>query len=150
MKLADLIAPPGLARVRAWFPGLDLDPVDVGFVPWALEKLFPNVAGVAVGRRIWVQHSQLEDTDGLLVLLVHELVHVQQWRRLGPIGFLVRYLCDYTKARVHGLGHDAAYRSIPAEMEAYLMGERLVRESLDQRVPTRADSRCTVNQAVER
>lgn len=51
-------------------------------------------------------------------LLHHELEHVRQYRQLGFVGFLVRYLTDYLRLRGRGFGHDAAYRRIPAEIRA--------------------------------
>ena len=51
-------------------------------------------------------------------LLAHELVHVRQWRELGVVGFLVRYVGSYLRWRVRGYGHWAAYRRIPLEVEA--------------------------------
>lgn len=55
---------------------------------------------------------------GLGRLLVHELVHVRQWRQLGIFRFLVRYLADYLLGRMRGLGHTQAYRGIRMEVEA--------------------------------
>jgi hypothetical protein len=52
------------------------------------------------------------------LLLAHEHVHVRQWRRLGWIGFLRRYLGAYLRWRLRGYGHWAAYRRIPLEIEA--------------------------------
>lgn len=51
-------------------------------------------------------------------LLRHEEEHVRQWRRLGPVGFLRRYLGSYLAWRWRGHGHRAAYRLIPLEIEA--------------------------------
>ncbi len=51
-------------------------------------------------------------------LLRHELVHVVQWRRLGVVGFGVRYLGAYAIWRLRRKGHDGAYRRIPLEIEA--------------------------------
>lgn len=51
-------------------------------------------------------------------LLQHELEHVRQYRELGFIGFLLRYLTDYLRLRCRGFGHDAAYRRIPTEVQA--------------------------------
>jgi hypothetical protein len=50
--------------------------------------------------------------------LVHELVHVRQWREFGTLGFLRRYLADYFRGRRKGLGHTAAYLAIRFEVEA--------------------------------
>jgi hypothetical protein len=51
-------------------------------------------------------------------LLRHEVEHVHQWRRLGAIGFLGRYLGAYARWRLRGYGHWGAYRRIPLEVEA--------------------------------
>ncbi len=51
-------------------------------------------------------------------LVVHELVHLRQWRRDGAVRFLVRYLGSYLRARLRGADHRAAYEAIPAETEA--------------------------------
>ncbi|MCL1593600.1 MAG: DUF4157 domain-containing protein [Actinomycetia bacterium] len=53
------------------------------------------------------------------VLLVHELVHVSQWRDNGVFCFSARYLSDYVRLRMLGIGHDAAYRGIGFEHAAY-------------------------------
>lgn len=52
------------------------------------------------------------------LLLAHEAEHVRQWRERGRIGFLVWYLRSYGWGRVRGYGHAAAYRRIPAEIQA--------------------------------
>jgi hypothetical protein len=44
--------------------------------------------------------------------------HVHQWRRLGALGFLRRYLSAYARWRLRGYGHWGAYRRIPLEVEA--------------------------------
>ena len=51
-------------------------------------------------------------------LLRHELVHVEQWRRLGVVGFLSRYLGAYFRWRLLFHAHRDAYRRIPLEIEA--------------------------------
>ena len=48
----------------------------------------------------------------------HEAVHVRQWRRLGVVGFLRRYVGSYVALRFRGYPHIAAYRRIPLEIEA--------------------------------
>ena len=57
-------------------------------------------------------------------LLRHEAVHVRQWRRLGPIGFLVRYVGWYLRWRFRGYPHWGAYRRIPLEVEADWLSRR--------------------------
>lgn len=55
---------------------------------------------------------------GSATLLLHETVHVRQWRRYGTVGFLRRYLADYLRGRMNGLGHHQAYRDIRFEVDA--------------------------------
>lgn len=55
---------------------------------------------------------------GNVSLLRHEAVHVRQWRELGVVGFLRRYLGSYLRWRLRGYGHEGAYLRIPLEVEA--------------------------------
>ncbi len=52
------------------------------------------------------------------LLMAHELVHVEQWARLGMVGFLGRYLGSYAMNLVRLRNHHAAYLAIPLEVEA--------------------------------
>lgn len=81
--------------------------VPVGWLP-------TGVAGMTLGRVILLRRDHLGDE----ALIRHEMVHVRQWRELGVARFLWRYLSAYATGRWHGLGHDAAYRAIPLEVEA--------------------------------
>jgi hypothetical protein len=76
--------------------------------------LTPGIAGVALGRWVLLRRGHEHDRD----LIAHELVHVRQWRELGPVRFLLRYLGAYAGGRRRGLGHQAAYEAIPLEAEA--------------------------------
>jgi hypothetical protein len=51
-------------------------------------------------------------------LLAHEEEHVRQWAERGRVGFLAWYLRGYLIWRLRGYPHAAAYRRIPAEIEA--------------------------------
>lgn len=110
-------------------PGLDIDAVRLGLIPEWLERLRPSLDGLAIGGKVWVRSSVIGDERRLLRLLIHELVHVRQWRRLGPVGFPVRYLGDYAVHRLRGLDHHAAYLAIPAEVEARQVAERFAQGS---------------------
>lgn len=98
---------PGNVRVR------------IGY-PWWL--LLPrDVAAITVGRRIWIARAMPErEMDALLR---HELVHVQQMERLGIAPFLLRYLGQYLRNRLKRMNHDAAYRAISFEREAFAAEE---------------------------
>jgi len=79
-----------------------------------VPMLTPGIAGMTLGRWVLVRRGHEHDRG----LIAHELVHVRQWRELGAVRFLVRYLGAYTRGRWHGLGHQAAYEAIPLEAEA--------------------------------
>lgn len=74
----------------------------------------PGYAAITIGRLVIVRRDAAGDER----LLRHELVHVEQWRRYGAVGFLRRYLGAYLRARWQGHGHREAYRRIPLEVEA--------------------------------
>lgn len=76
--------------------------------------LTPGVAAMTLGRVILLRRDHRRDD----ALLAHELVHVRQWRELGPGRFLWRYLGAYVRGRMAGLGHQRAYEAIPLEVEA--------------------------------
>ena len=103
----------GLRRVEGDFelvPPGDVARARILDVPW----ITPGVAAMTLGRLILLRRDHAGDEG----LLAHELVHVRQWRELGPIRFLWRYLGAYFRGRASGLDHAAAYRAIPLEVEA--------------------------------
>lgn len=87
----------------------------IGYPRWLL--LPRNVLAITLGRRIWIARA-LPEAE-LEALLRHELVHVRQMERLGVVVFLLRYLGEYIANRVRRMGHDAAYRAISFEREAF-------------------------------
>ena len=108
-----------MRRVEGDFPLVP--PADVARarivqVPW----LTPGVAAMTLGRVILVRRGHSQDA----ALLAHELVHVRQWRELGAVRFLWRYLGAYTRGRAAGLGHQRAYEAIPLEVEARTLAGR--------------------------
>lgn len=76
--------------------------------------LTPGVAAMTLGRWILTRHGHEHDE----ALVAHELVHVRQWRELGAMRFVWRYLSAYVQGRRRGLSHWQAYRAIPLEQEA--------------------------------
>ena len=117
-----------------------------GIDPDSLRLLMPHVdpAGVRVRvasplfRRIWAKGiAAVTLPNGVFVqpaimerirtgaeparngnLLVHELMHVEQWRRLGAVRHTTQYVGDYLKGRWRRLGHWESYRAIRLEVEA--------------------------------
>lgn len=78
---------------------------------------------ITFGDHIFVQRRAFDDVvSGTRPdLVIHELVHVTQWRADGG-WFLPRYLGQYVRFRILGVSHDAAYRGISYEIEAFAAG----------------------------
>ena len=103
----------GDAQVRyAHVGAIDTARTRIVVVPWST----PGVAAMTLGRWILVRRGHEADAG----LIAHELVHVEQWRVHGVFRFLRAYLAGYARGRRAGLGHRAAYRAIPFEVEARL------------------------------
>lgn len=81
---------------------------------WVGGPVPPGAEAITIGKVILVRRRAAADEQ----LMRHELVHVRQWRELGALGFLVRYLGAYFYWRLRGYPHWAAYRRIPLEVEA--------------------------------
>ena len=90
----------------------DLDRSRARVVP--VRWLPSGVDAMTIGSRIFVRSGHA----GSVGLMAHELVHVEQWRDEGVVGFLRSYLGSYLRSRRSGLSHDEAYRAIPQESEA--------------------------------
>lgn len=91
-------------------PATDRERARIVVVP----ALTPGIAAMTLGRFVLVRRGCEHER----ALLAHELVHVRQWRELGVVRFLGRYLGAYAAARLRGTRHAEAYRSIPLEREA--------------------------------
>jgi hypothetical protein len=91
------------------FPAVDLGGPRVianATLPW------PNPRrAITLGRSIYVRNAfdQLVTRD--LRLLLHELVHVDQYRRMGTLGFIWAY--------GRALARDGSYRKNALEVEAF-------------------------------
>jgi hypothetical protein len=87
--------------------------VCVGYPWWLRLFVHRNVAAITLGRRIYIAEEATE------VILRHEMVHVRQAGELGLPRFLWRYVAEYLRNRWRGMAHDAAYRAISFEVEAF-------------------------------
>ena len=81
---------------------------------WVGGPVPPGADAITIGPLVSVRAKAAGDDR----LLRHEVEHVRQWRRFGPVGFLVRYVGSYLRWRVRGYDHWGAYRRIPLEVEA--------------------------------
>lgn len=83
-----------------------------------------GIAAVALPNGIFVQPAVMErfragaqpGRSGKLI--VHELMHIEQWRRYGAVRHLAQYMGDYLRNRWDGFGHWESYRAIRIEQEA--------------------------------
>lgn len=108
------LSPTELTRFDA-VPARDRARVRVVLVP----RLTHGVAAMTLGRYVFVRRGHERDR----ALLAHELVHVRQWRELGVVRFLFRYLGAYLRNRRVGLDHWDAYEAIPLEIEARALAD---------------------------
>jgi len=87
---------------------------------WVGGPVPPGSSGITIGSVVIVRAR----AAGSRYLLLHEGVHVRQWRERGVAGFAVRYLGSYACWRARGKGHRGAYRRIPFEIEADWLARR--------------------------
>ncbi len=85
----------------------------------------PGSAAITIGSVVSVRRRYADDPR----LLRHEEEHVRQWRELGVVRFLRQYLGAYLRWRRQGFGHQAAYRLIPLEVEAYEAERRFLADA---------------------
>ena len=99
--------------VAARLHGVDLDRVVVrsGRI-WLLG----GYSGIALPWGIYLRPGL--EPGKCLPTLLHELVHMEQWRRDGLVRFSVVYIRDYASGRAKRLGHRKSYLAIGAEKEA--------------------------------
>jgi len=104
-----------------------------GYRLWEGGPVPKGADGVTIGSLVIVRTGKASP-----YLLRHELVHVRQWRRFGPLGFSARYLGSYLLWRSRRKGHRGAYLRIPMEIEADWVARRqlatAVRDELSERV----------------
>ncbi|HWC30752.1 MAG TPA: DUF4157 domain-containing protein [Dehalococcoidia bacterium] len=113
-------------RLRPWFPDLDMQSVVLvhgGPVCWFVRSVIRQGA-MTVAPYVFYGRSSFDATRvESVALLAHELKHVQQYRELGRLGFLVRYFV--AKAR-NGFRYS---EDLPLEKDAYAL-QREVENSL--------------------
>lgn len=85
-----------------------------GYWLWHGGPVPPGSAGITLGTLVIVRRDGASPR-----LLRHELIHVEQYRRMGVIRFVVSYVSAYLRWRIRGYPHRGAYRRIPHEIEAY-------------------------------
>jgi hypothetical protein len=130
VKPISLLTASGISstEVGRLLPDVDLSKVAVRRAPGWLDRMWGrDISAMTLRTTIYVRADVLDrDPATLGRLIVHELVHVQQWSKRGTIGFLGEYVIGYLRGRSTGLPHRAAYRAIPLEVEAREVANQVV------------------------
>jgi hypothetical protein len=91
-----------------WFRAVWARGISAVTMPW----------GIYVTPTVMQRHLAGSEPHRTGRLMVHELMHVEQWRRLGGVRHLIQYIGDYLGGRLRGLTHWEAYRAVRLEREA--------------------------------
>jgi hypothetical protein len=125
-----------VVRVRHHLRRVDPARVRVVVAPSWLRFFWPKrISAVCMAWAVYVQpeimarFERRDRVDSIGTLIAHELVHLEQWRRLGPIRHTVRYVGDYLVGRFRRLRHWEAYRAIGLEREARHVAAVITAES---------------------
>jgi hypothetical protein len=106
-------------------PRLDPAEVTIRVGPWWFRAVWGSrIAAIALPWGVYVRPEVMArfrgETEPLrnARLVVHELVHMEQWRRFGAPRLIVRYSADYARGLVRTRSHWEAYRGVRTEVEA--------------------------------
>lgn len=95
--------------------------------PWFERLVLRGVEAIALPYVVYVRpRTYTRSRAEIARLVIHEVIHVNQWREEGYLRFAGRYVADYLRGRVRGLSHGDAYRAIGYEAEARRLTSRLL------------------------
>lgn len=111
-----MLCPVPRALTPAQIEAFDHVPAELAETVRVVEVPFltPGADAMTLGRTVLVRRGHTNRAQ----LMAHELVHVQQWDRLGAPAFLAQYLGAYVRNLARLRRHRAAYLAIPLEVEA--------------------------------
>lgn len=113
------ISAEALQKLKNLFAGIQLDNVTVIPHAWLPAHIFNrSIEGMTFHNRIYIVPDCKPENNSVLLLLIHELVHVRQIRELGEPVFACRYGVQFLKNRGYGEG-------MPLEKEAYGLVKRV-------------------------
>ncbi|MDH3426221.1 MAG: hypothetical protein OEM22_06070 [Acidimicrobiia bacterium] len=116
-----------LAAIGDALPNVDSDRVLVRPVPWWLRILWrPWVQGMATSSKIYIRAHRLAHPERSTSLVVHELVHIAQWRRLGRLRFGTRYVREAISGLIRFRNSRKAHDNISFEIEADLITDQIL------------------------
>ncbi len=115
-------------ELRAAVAPVDPDSVNVWPASRVMMRLWrKGINGVTVRNWVFVDPAFLHgDPDRLGRLVIHELVHVRQFRDSGYVPFSLRYVYEYVRGLIGGKSLRDAYLDISAEKEARAVTESLL------------------------
>lgn len=123
----DLLRAAGIdpADLAELMPRVDPATVSVRVAPtWFRRFWAKGIVAVSLPIGVFVQPGVMErfrsgaEPERWGPLIVHELMHLEQWRRLGALRHVSQYVGDYVRSRFQGYGHWESYRAIRLEVEA--------------------------------
>jgi len=108
-------------------------PIDPDMVNiWPASRLMmllwrSGISGVTIRNWVFVDPGLLRGEPRRLArLVIHELVHVRQFKDAGYVLFSFRYLSEYARGLLGGKGRRQAYLDISAEQEARAVTESIL------------------------
>ena len=111
--------------LRSLMPSVDPALVNVRVASPLFRRFWvKGIVAIALPNGVFVQPGVMEqfragiELDRWGRLIVHELMHIEQWHRLGAFRHVSQYSGDYLRNRLRGQGHWGAYRGIRLEEEA--------------------------------
>jgi len=121
--LSDCFKPQTLESARVCMvdkmPLIDFDTGDVPPIDFSLSS------GLTLQDVILIKNSVKKENIGSL--LIHELVHVEQFEKKGVEGFVREYLSSYIE-------NGFSYRNISLEQEAYQYQDFVLAQNFDRKV----------------
>jgi len=117
-----------LAKLTRVAPGVDPERLLVREArPWFERIVLRRSAAIALPYVVYVRsRTYVLPRADLTRLVVHELVHVSQWRADGYWRFATRYLGDYLRRRFQGNRHIDAYLAIRYEVDARAAADEIL------------------------
>jgi hypothetical protein len=109
-KVRQALGNPSRVMLGPLFADVDLSQVKIvanAIMPWPRPR-----RAITLGSSVYIRDGFDQAKSRDLRLLLHELVHVDQYRRLGMLGFIWAY--------GRALGRSGSYRKNSLEVEAFI------------------------------
>ena len=118
-----------LAAVQAVTPDVDLEQLLIREASSLFEKVFLRSNAAIAFPHVVYMHSRWyrRPRAEMARLVLHEAIHVSQWRQTGNLRFAATYVFDYLRGRVRRRGHARSYREIRYETQAREATDRVLR-----------------------